>query len=134
MRDTCAERPLGARDRLQRVRRRADPDVDPPRRIGAGGLAQPLLLAALVVQAEDRVGNGREALLRDHGTADGARPVGPGFDARQGLVDLGHDVVGVVAERLVDLAVHEVGGVICEMLVAGGGVDLTLPLIIGSEV
>ena len=129
-----AERPLGARDRLQRVRRRADPDVDPPRRIAAGGLAQPCSWRRLSSRQRIAYGIGVEAPLRDRGAADGARSVGPGLDALKGLVDLGDDVVGVLAERLVELAVDEIGRVIGEVLVAGGGVDLALTPVVGGEV
>ena len=41
LREAGADPALRARDRLQGVRRGADADVDPPRRIGADGLAQP---------------------------------------------------------------------------------------------
>ena len=50
------------------------------------------------------------------------------------LVDLGDHVVGVLAERLIELEVDEVGGVVGEVLVAGGGVDLPHALVVGGEV
>ena len=50
------------------------------------------------------------------------------------VVDLGDHVVGILAERLVDLEVDEVGRVVGEVLVARGGVDLADALVVGCEV
>ena len=50
------------------------------------------------------------------------------------LVDLGDDVLGVLAERLVDFEVDEVGGVVGDVLVAGGRIDLAHALIVCRQV
>ena len=49
--------------------------------VRAGSLNR--LLPSLVVEAQRRVRNGIEPLLRDRGAADGARAVGAGLDARR---------------------------------------------------
>ena len=86
--------------------------------VRAGSLTR--LLAPLVVEAERRVRNRVEPLLRDRCAADGAGAVGAVVDPRERVVDLGDDVLGVLAERLVELAVDEIGRVIGEVLIAGG--------------
>ena len=72
------QRALRGRDRLQRVRRRADADID---LLGgsraAGSLTSSALLGALVVDAERRPGNRLEALLRDRLAADAHVPYVP---------------------------------------------------------
>ena len=134
LRGAGAERALGARDRLQRVGRRADADVEPPRRHRCGRARSTVLLAALVSHAERRVrarprAAPRGSPRRRRRTCRRCR-----LDARQRLVDLGDDVLGVLLERLVELAVDDLGGVVGEVLVAGGGVDLALALVVGGEV
>src|SRR3954470_4619338 len=71
------------------------------RRAYAGSRA---LRLARVVDAERRPGIGLEALGRDLAAAGGARAVGPGLDPLQRRVDLRQHVLGVLAERVVDLA------------------------------
>ena len=61
-------------------------------------------------------------------------PYVPASMPRERLVDLGDHVVGVLAERLIELEVDEIRGVIGDVLVAGGGVDLAHALVIGREV
>ena len=134
LRQPAPTRPLGARDRLQGVRRGADANVDAPRRVGAGGLAQPCSWRRLSSRQSVAYGNGVEPLLRDRGAADGAGAVRARLDPRERLVDLGDHVVGVLAERLIELEVDEVRRVIGEVLVAGGGVDLAHALVVRREV
>ena len=124
---------LRARDRLQGVRRRADADIDPPRRLSAGGLGHPCSCAACRRGRGLRTG-WRRAAPPGSQRRTRRRSVGSVVDARERVVDLGDHVVGILAERLVDLAVDEVGRVVGEVLIAGGGVDLATPSSSADEV
>ena len=61
-------------------------------------------------------------------------PYVPASSRVERLVDLGDHVVGVLAERLIELEVDQVGGVIGDVLVAGGGVDLPHALVVRREI
>ena len=96
---------LGGRDRPQRVRGRADTDVD--LRILTRGLTHDLRSRlSRVVDAERRVGKRLEPLLADRPPADGAGAVGAVLDPLERRVDLLDQVLGVLLEPLVELA-HE---------------------------
>ena len=80
-----------------------------------------MLQAPLVVEAERRVRKRFEPFLGDGRAADGAHAVGACVDPPESRVDLDDHVAGVLSQRMVELEVDEVGSVVGDVLVAGGG-------------
>ena len=114
-------------DRLQRVRRRADADVELRRgALGPRGLAHPRSSSRLHVDAEHRVRAPPRAAPRGSAARSGARPVRAVVDAGERDVDLADDLLGVLLERLVQLAVEHLARVVGEVLVAGGARELAV--------
>src|SRR6185437_11908028 len=81
----------------------------------------PSLGSPLAVDAERSPGIRLEALDRDLAAAVRARAVRPVLDPLQRGVDLGDDLFGVVAERVVDLAAERRRRVVGEMVFARCG-------------
>ena len=113
------ERPLGARDRHERVRRRADADLGcAPRRL-PGRLAHPRSRRRLSATQSVRTGRPRAA-RRDLLAARRAGAVRAVVDAGECRLDLAQDLLGVLLETVVELPVVRVGGVVGELVRAAG--------------